>query len=73
MDITSKKSETCKSKVIKTIPNSEIGKVDCANGKYLITQNHLKEQFTLWKCLDNGFERVKTSYNPLDFDKLIDW
>lgn len=36
------------SKVVKTIPSSETGTgVDCANGKYLITQNPLKEQFTL--------------------------
>lgn len=62
-----------KSKVIKTIPSSEIEKVDCANGKYLITENHLKAQFTLWKCLEDGFEKIKTSDNPLDFDKIIPW
>lgn len=62
------------SKVIKAIPSSENGVgVECLNGKYLITQNPLKEQFTLWKCLDDGFERVKTSENPLDFDKIIPW
>ena len=62
------------SKVVKTIPNSETGTgVDCANGKYLITQNPLKEQFTLWKCLEDGFEKIKTSDNPLDFDKVIPW
>ena len=66
----SKKSE---SKIVKTIPNSETGKVDCANGKYIITENHLKEQFALWKCLEDGFEKVKTSDNPLDFDDVIEW
>ena len=64
-----------KSKIIKTIPSSETGKVDCLgkNDKYVITENPLKAQFTLWKCLDDGFEKVKTSDNPLDFDKVIDW
>lgn len=74
MTRTAKKTESSKSKIIKTIPSSETGAgVNCANGKYLITQNPLKEQFTLWKCLDDGFEKIKTSENPLDFDEIIEW
>lgn len=65
--------EPSKSKIVKTIPSSETGKVDCVNGKYIITENHLKEQFTLWERLDDGFEKIKTSDNPLDFDKIIPW
>lgn len=64
------------SKILKAIPNSEIIKVDCLNGKYLITQNPLKEQFTLWKCLEDdegGFERIDVANNPLDFDDIIPW
>ena len=62
------------SKIVKTIPNTENGTgVDCMNGKYLITQNPLKGQFTLWKCLENGFEKMSTAKNPLDFDKIIPW
>ena len=65
------------SKIVKVIPNSENGAgVDCATrsgDKHLITENPLKEQFTLWKCLEDGFERIKTSSNPLDFDKVIPW
>ena len=62
------------SKIVKTIPASETGsRTVCLNGKYLITQNPLKEQFTLWKRVDDGFERIKTSDNPLDFDKMIPW
>ena len=61
------------SKILKAIPNSEIIKVNCFNGKYLITQNPLKEQFTLWKCLEDGFERIDVSNNPLDFDDVIPW
>ncbi len=61
------------SKIVKAIPSSEVQKVGCINGKYLITQNPLKEQFTLWERLDDGFEKIKTSNNPLDFDKIIPW
>ena len=66
------------SKVAKTIPSSETGvKISCftkqneSGGEYLITHNPLKEQFTLWKCLENGFEKIKTSDNPRNFDKII--
>lgn len=65
------------SKVVKAIPNSEINKVMCftkpneSGNKYIITMNQLKIQFTLWKCTNDGFERVKTSDNPLEFDDLI--
>ena len=66
-----------KSKTVKIIPSSETGVgVDCSTKsglKYLITQNPLKGQFTLWKCLEDGFEKISTSDNPLDFDKLIPW
>jgi hypothetical protein len=67
------------SKTIKTIPNSEIEKATCftkSNGlgdKYLITECPLKEQFTLWKCVEDGFEKIKTSDSPLDFDDVIPW
>ena len=66
-------NKDAKSKVIKAIPNSETEKVECLEGKYLITYNHLKEQSTLWKCLEDGFEKIKTSDNPLEFDKIIPW
>lgn len=66
-------SKESKSKIVKTIPNSETGKVECLKGRYLITENHLKEQFTLWKCLDDGFEKISVKDNPLEFDKIIPW
>lgn len=65
------------SKIVKAIPSSEEEKATCftrANGsgeKYLITENPLKVQFTLWKCVEEGFERIKTSDSPLDFDDVI--
>lgn len=66
------------SKVVKTIPSSDTGsrttcftKPDKSGDKYVITQNPLKMQFTLWKCIDDGFEKIKTSNNPLDLYGLI--
>lgn len=66
------------SKIVKKIPASETGsRTTCftkPNGlgdKYLITECPLKEQFTLWKCLEEGFEKIKTSGNPKSFDNVI--
>lgn len=67
------------SKIVKAIPNSEIEKAICftkpdsLGDKYIITENPLKAQYTLWKCLGDGFERIKTSDSPLDFDDVIPW
>lgn len=68
------------SKIVKTIPASETGtrttcftKPNNSGEKYLITHNPLKAQFTLWRRSDDGFEKIKTSDNPLDFDKIIPW
>lgn len=65
-------------KIVKTIPASETGarttcftKTNDSGDKYLITNNPLKAQFTLWKCLENGFEKIKTSNNPRNFDDVI--
>ena len=65
------------SKIIKTIPASEIEKVTCftkpnsSGDKYIITENPIKGQFTLWKCIEDGFEKIKTSDNPRGFDDVI--
>ena len=64
---------SAKSKIVKSIPTSEIRKVTYLNGKYITTHNPLKEQFTLWKCVEEGYEKIDTSKNPLDFDKIIPW
>lgn len=65
-------------KIVKNIPSSETGtrttcftKQNKSGDKYLITQNPIKEQFTLWKCIDDGFEKISTSESPLDFDEII--
>lgn len=65
------------SKIVKTIPTSEIEKATCftkpnsSGDKYLVTECPLKAQFTLWKCIEDGFEKIKTSNNPRDFDDVI--
>ncbi len=66
------------SKIVKTIPVSETGtrttcftKPNSSGDEYLITQNPLKQQFTLWKCIEDGFEKIKISDNPRDFDDVI--
>lgn len=66
------------SKIVKSIPTSESGVgVECytkpnkSGDKYIISQNPIKMQFTLWKCVDDGFEKIKTSNNPLEFNDLI--
>lgn len=66
------------SKIVKTIPNTETGsrttcftKSNDSGDKYLITENPLEERFTLWKCTEDGFEKIKTSNNPLKFDDAI--
>ena len=65
------------SKIVKAISNSEEEKATCftksnsLGDKYLITENHLKAQFTLWRYIEDGFERIKTSDSPLDFDDVI--
>ena len=68
-----KTDKTSKTKILKAIPNGEIEKVGCLNNEYIITQNPIKEQLTLWKRLEDGFEKIKTSDNPLDFDDIIPW
>lgn len=64
-----------KSKIIKSIPSSETGHgAMCrtlSGDKYYISQNPLKMQFTLWKCIEEGYEKIATSNNPLDFDEMI--
>lgn len=66
------------SKIVKSIPASETGarttcltKQNNSGDRYLITENPLKAQFTLWKCVEEGFDRIKTSDSPLDFDDII--
>ena len=66
------------SKIVKSIPSSETGsrttcftKPNGCGDKYVITQNPLKNQYTLWKCVEDGYEKVTTSVSSLVFDNKI--
>lgn len=66
------------SKIVKNIPSSETGsrtacftKSGQSGDKYIISQNPLKMQFTLWKCVDDGFEKIATSNSPVVLDEKI--
>ena len=65
-------------KIVKDIPSSESGcGVVCYTGtnksgeKYIISQNPTKMKFALWKCCEDGYEKISTSDNPLDFNDMI--
>ena len=71
-------SSKSSSKILKSIPASETGKKTIcytksnqSGDKYIISHNPLKEQFTLWKCVEDGFEKISTSNNPRNFDEKI--
>ena len=63
------------SKIVKDIPSSETGRGALCRTRsgddYVISQNPLKMQFTLWKCIEDGYEKISTSNNPLKFYELI--
>ena len=71
-------ARTSASKIVKNLPSTETGsgvlcytRPDKTGDKYVISQNPLKMQFTLWKCVEDGYEKIATSNNPLDFDEII--
>lgn len=70
----SKKDQTT---VVKSIPSSDTGsRVTCSTlsgEKYIISNNPIKERFTLWKVVNGGYEKISVSDNPLAFDKMIDY
>ena len=63
--------------IVKSIPVSEDGQsVRCKtkSGKaYLITQNRSKMRFTLWRILDDGFEKLTTGNSPYDLYENVPW
>lgn len=68
---------TSKSKIVRTIPKSETGarvtSFTTSKKKYIISQNPITKIFTLWKEVKDGFEKIKTSRSPLEFDDMIPW
>lgn len=41
--------------------------IDC----YIVTQNNL-QKYILYKITDDGYQKLKTSDTPLDFDKIVE-
>lgn len=71
-------SASASSKIIKSIPSSDNGagvvcytKPNMSGDKYIISQNPLKEQFTLWECVGDEYEKIATSNNPSKFYDMI--
>lgn len=40
--------------------------IDC----YVVTQNNL-QKYTLYKIIADGYQKLKTSNTPLDFDEIV--
>lgn len=61
--------------MVTKIPKSENGPIhthETNKNKYLITWNTTQNRFTLWEVLKNGYNKLTTSNNPLNFYKYID-
>ena len=37
---------------------------------YIVTQNNLRK-YVLYKIIDDGYQKLKTSDTPLDFDEIV--
>lgn len=40
--------------------------IDC----YTVTRNHL-QKYSLYKITNDGYQKLKTSNTPLDFDEIV--
>ena len=71
-----KSSENKTIKIVKNIPSSETGsQTICTTRtgeKYIISNCPEKHRFTLWRVVEDGYEKMATSETPLVFDKMID-
>lgn len=63
------------SKVVKAMPSSENGPGVVCNGKYIyiITQDLKKQRFTLWKKVDEGYEKMGSADSPIKLYDKIEW
>lgn len=39
--------------------------------EYIATHNALKGKFTLYKIVDNDYQKLKTTTSPLEFDEIV--
>lgn len=58
----------------KTLPKTEDGHgvlYRTPNAEYIISQNTVKQQFTLWKIVEDGYEKISTANSPTKlYEKL---
>lgn len=64
------------SKIVTRIPASETGPNVTHTTRsgivYKVTQNKKKGQFTLWKKVDGGYEKLASRKSPTDLYSLFD-
>lgn len=50
----------------KSLPNSHITwkQLTTKNGVFLFTSDNIREKYTLWREVDNGYELIGTGKNP---------
>lgn len=56
------------------IPSSEkivVTYTDEGVKEYVATHNALKGKFTLYKIVDNDYQKLKTATSPLEFDEIV--
>lgn len=64
-----------KEKAVKKIPVSEDGAGVICNGKfvYIISQNLSKHKFTLWKKVNEEYEKISSADTPIKLYDKIEW
>lgn len=58
--------------IVKQIPKTETGHgvhYITSTKEYVISNNPTKAKFTLWKKVENGYEKLGTADSPLDLYK----
>lgn len=59
----------------KTLPKTEDGHgviYKTPTAEYLISQNTAKQQFTLWKIVEGGYEKLGTANSPTKLYEKIE-
>lgn len=59
--------------VVNKLPKSENGYgvnyTTESGNRYVISHNKIKNKFTLWKNIDNRYEKIGVANNPIDLYK----
>ena len=57
---------------VKTIPKSEIRQLNYTTDSgnvYIISNNKIKNKFTLWLIVNNEYQKISSANNPIDLYK----